>query len=244
MRMSLLVLAGGLVLGAAAVEASTQESRKVLVAYGPGGPHHALRECAELFRKERGIDVAILKGPQRQLERKIREDGDLFFGGAEYMLEDFARRNPGVLDLRSVERLHPRRVGVLVRKGNPRNLQGVACLQRDDIALLVVGLENMGQFHASPGGGAGDFRRLVDTGQEGVAAWRSFPELDAWVTYKSWHVELREESDFIEIPGDAGLRHVPVALTSRTPHRQEALQFIAFLKSPEARRIFVEHGWE
>ena len=38
MRRGLLVLAGGLVLSAAAVQASTQESRRVLVAYGPGGP--------------------------------------------------------------------------------------------------------------------------------------------------------------------------------------------------------------
>lgn len=70
------------------------------------------------------------------------------------------------------------------------------------------------------------------------------PELDAWVTYKSWHVGLEEETDFIEIPGAHALRYTPVALTTRTPHRREARQFIAFLKSPEARSIFVAHGWE
>ena len=74
--------------------------------------------------------------------------------------------------------------------------------------------------------------------------WRSRPELDAWVTYKSWHVGLEGEADFIELSGDDAVRFTPAALTRRTPQREAALQFIEFLKSPEARKIFVRHGWE
>jgi accessory colonization factor AcfC len=160
------------------------------------------------------------------------------------MLHDFARENPGVLDLLSVEKLHPRRIGIVVRKGNPLGIKGLECLQRDDVDLLAVKLENMAQFHPPRPDRKSIVRQQVHTGQDGVDAWRAFPELDAWVTYRSWHVWLDEESEFIEIPGDQALRYTPVALTQRTLHRQAAEQFIAFLKSPEARRIFVEHGWE
>lgn len=239
------VLVGALV-AAAPASASTPGSAPapVLIAYGPGGPHHVLRECADAFRERHGVAVAVVKGSPRELDRKIKEDGDLYFGGAEYMLEDFVRRNPGVLDLHSAEKLYPRRIGVVVRKGNPLNIKGWECLGRRDVDLLGVDLENMAEVAASHRVGWDNVRRKVYTGQEGVAAWRSFPDLDAWVTYKSWHVELGEESEFVALFGEKTLRFTPIALTSRTRNREAAMQFISFLKSPEAREIFVRHGWE
>lgn len=238
------LLVAGLLLQATRAGASSEESVTILRAYGPGGPHHVLKECADLFKEKFGVTVAVFKASPGDLARNLLKDGDLYFGGAGYMLDQFARENPGVLDLRSVKRLHPRRIGIVVRKGNPLNIKGVDCLQREDIDLLAVRLENMTQFHPPRYRRRGGARRQVYTGQDGVQAWRSSPEFDAWVTYESWHVQLEEESDFIEIPGDHALRFTPVALTKRTPHREAAQQFLAFLESPEARRIFVEHGWE
>jgi accessory colonization factor AcfC len=101
----------------------------------------------------------------------------------------------------------------------------------------------MRHFHGAPAGLSSNIRKFEYTGQQGAAAWLSTPEIDAWVTYRSWHFFLEAESDFIEIPGDAGLRFTPVALTRQTPNREAALQFISFLKSEEARRVFEEHGW-
>lgn len=238
------VIISGLLLHAATAGASSHESVKVLRAYGPGGPHHVLRECADLFREKFGVIVVVIRASPAVLARKIREDGDMYFGGAEYMLADFSRENPGVLDMHSMENLHPRRVGVVVRKGNPLKIKGVECLQRDGVDLLETKHENMRQFYAVRPDRMKNLRHQVYSGQEGLDAWRSARELDAWVTYESWHVLLEEESEFIEISGDHALRFTTVALTRRTPHRQAAGQFIAFLKSPEARQIFVEHGWE
>jgi accessory colonization factor AcfC len=233
-----------LLLAPATAGASSQEPVKVLRAYGPGGPHHVLKECAELFRQRHGVAVAVIKAAPAELARRVREDGDIYFGGAGYMLEDFSRENPDLLDMRSVETLHPRRVGVVVRKGNPLNIKGVECLQREGVDLLVARLENMAQFYAPGSGRMDNVRREVHSGQEGVDAWRAARELDAWVTYKSWHVSLEGESDFVELPGDQALRFTPVAMTRKTPYRHEAKKFFAFLKSPEAREIFVAHGWE
>lgn len=239
-----LVLFSGLLLPVVTAGATANESIKVLRAYGPGGPHHALKECADLFREKHGVSVEVYKAAPAELVRKLGEDGDIYFGGAEYMLDEFARENPGVLDLLSVEKLHPRRIGLLVRKGNPLDIRGIECLQRDGVDLLVVNLERMTKFYAPHHNRMRNLRRQVSTGQQGVASWRSSPELDAWVTYKSWGVELEKEAEFIEIPGDHAQRFTPVALTRRTTQREAAKQFIAFLKSPEARRIFVDHGWD
>ncbi len=238
------VVLAGFLPNPAAYASSTAGPAKVLRAYSPGGPHHVLQECADLFRETHGVTVEIIKASPQEMNRMVHLDGDLYFGGAEYMLEDFARRNPGVLDLLSLEMLHPRRIGIVVRKGNPLGIKGVECLQRDDVDLLAVKLENMSEFHALPHGRKVDVDHMAYTGQDGVDAWRARPELDAWVTYESWHVWLEEESEFIEFPCNHALRFTPVALTKRTPHRETAKQFIGFLKTPEIRQKFQEHGWE
>jgi len=237
-------LVGGVLLLAATAGASTENPPKTLRVYGPGGPHHVLEECADLFQEKHGVNVVVIKALPHDLVEKLGEDGDIYYGGAEYMLEEFNRRNPEVLDMTSVEKLHPRRIGIVVRKGNPLAIRGIEDLKREEVDLLDVKLENMRQLHGALPGKSGDIRRFVYTGQEGVGAWLSTPEIDAWVTYKSWHVSLEADSDFIEIPGDHALRFTPVALTHRTPHRQEAMHFITFLKSEAARRIFQEHGWD
>jgi accessory colonization factor AcfC len=237
------VLIGSLLLCAASARASTEESTKRLLVYGPGGPHHVIEECAKLFEERHGIDVAVFKAMPLELGQKLRENGDIYYGGAEYMLEGFNRRHPGVLDMTSAEKLHPRRMGVLVRKGNPLNIKGTEDLRQKEVAILDVKLENMRHFHGAPAGLSSNIRKFEYTGQQGAAAWLSTPEIDAWVTYRSWHFFLEAESDFIEIPGDAGLRFTPVALTRQTQNREAALQFISFLKSEEARRVFEKHGW-
>ncbi|MBE0501234.1 MAG: substrate-binding domain-containing protein [Desulfuromonadales bacterium] len=70
------------------------------------------------------------------------------------------------------------------------------------------------------------------------------PGIDAWITYKSWHIELEEHSEFVELQGDGTLRFIPIALTQRTTYPNEANEFIAFLQSDKARTIFSDHGWE
>lgn len=223
--------------------ASVTGSGKVLRVYGPGGPHHVIEECAELFRLQHGVEVAVIRAMPHDLEKRLRTDGDIYFGGAEYMLDDFVRSNPDVLDMNTVEHLHPRRIGILVRKGNPLQISGIADLARDGVDILDVKLENMRGFHGEADRLSRNIWSIQYTGQQGVSAWLASGEIDAWVTYKSWHVSLMDASDFIEIPGDEGLRFIPVALTRRSQYRLEAANFIDFLKSETGRKIFEEHGW-
>jgi accessory colonization factor AcfC len=240
------LLIAGLLSLLAVATATAAAPAMTLRVYGPGGPHLVLEECAELFQEKYGIKVAIIKAKPQELERRIRADGDLYYGGAECMLEEFVRRNPDVIDLSTVARLAPRRVGVIVRKGNPRQIQGVEDLNREGIEVLEVKLENMSRLYRSPAAPGHNIRRLVYTGRQGIDTWLAQGQVDAWITYKSWHVLLDEAAaDFIDIPcDDTGLRFTPIALTQRTPHRQQARQFIDFLQSAEARQIFQKHGWE
>ena len=212
--------------------------------YGPGGPHHVLEECADLFEARHGIAVEVVRALPEKLVEGVRSDGDLYYGGAEYMLYDFDRQNPGLIDTETAEFLHPRRIGIVVRKGNPHGIRTPEDLLRPGLRLLDVKLEEMRRFQGGGRGRNSNIRHHAFTGQNGVDAWRRQGELDAWVTYRSWHRVLAAESDFIEIPGAEALRYVPVAVTRHSANREAALGFIDFLKSPEARAIFLEHGWD
>lgn len=244
MIMSYWVLIGGFLLYAVTATASPAIQGNKLRVYGPGGPHHVLQECADRFEVKHGIDVEIVKALPHDLGQKLCSDGDIYYGGAEYMLEEFNLLNPGILDMTSVEMLHPRRIGIIVRNGNIHNIQQVEDLALNDVALLDVKLENMRQFHGTEEGQPSRISHFVYTGQQGLDAWKSSPEIDAWVTYKSWHVKLGDDSEFIELTDDAALRYTPVALTQRTTNRHEAMLFLSFLKSAEAREIFLKHGWD
>lgn len=216
----------------------------VLRVYGPGGPHHVMRECAELYRQLHGVPVAVIRAMPNETLRRLREDGDIYYGGADNMLVDLVDRDPALIDLATMEELHPRRIGILVRKGNPLKIRCAEDLAAENVDLLVVKLERMGLFHPETETGFSNLGHLTFTGQQGVEAWREREHLDAWVTYKTWYQQVAEETEFVDLshlPG--GTRALPIALTSRTTKREAALHFIDFLKSAPAREVFEEHGW-
>jgi accessory colonization factor AcfC len=238
------VLIACLLLAAGQTRAAADLTQAPLRVYGPGGPHEVLLECAARYRELHGRAVEVLKGGPGRLDRLAPQDGDLYYGGAEFMLEDFDRRNPGVLDLQTVELLYPRRVGIIVRKGNPLGIRGLEDLGRDGIRVMKASRESMHEFHGrTPAAGRSGFLEPY-SGRDALKEWRSDRGIDAWITYKSWHTIIAADADFVEIPDDGALRFTPVAITTRTSNRQEAERFIAFLKSREAARIFKEHGWE
>lgn len=239
-----LVVVGVLLLIAATVEASSEKPVVTLKVYGPGGPHRVLSECAEVFSERHGVNIVVTKALPHSLDERVRHDGDIYYGGAPCMLEEFDSRNPGTLDMTSVAQLSTRQVGIIVRKGNPLGIEGLECLSREDVGLLDVKLENMRHLHGAHPGESTNLRQLVYTGKQGLSAWRSNPEIDAWVTYRSWYLHLEENAEFVEIPEEHSLRVTPVVITNRTRHRNLATNFIEFLKSAEASEIFQKHGWD
>jgi accessory colonization factor AcfC len=70
-------------------------------------------------------------------------------------------------------------------------------------------------------------------------------DLEAWISYWSWHLTMRDEAEFLPILGHPdALRFTPLALTRRTAQRRLAEQFVRFLRSDEAHGVFRQYGWE
>jgi accessory colonization factor AcfC len=219
--------------------------------YGPGGPLTPVRACGERYTRAKGIAVKVDGGPEEAWIAKAEQDGDVVFGGAEYMLTDLARRRPGLLDLSTRASLWDRPAAILVRKGNPLKIRGLEDLARPGVKLLdVTGAGQTGLWEDLAGR-----RGLIPAIQrnialatyntaEGIAAWRAQPELDAWITFASWYDRLRDEADLVQLPaGERVYRGTPVAVTRRSTNRDRALAFVAFLGSEECHTLFRAAGW-
>lgn len=210
--------------------------------FGPGGPYNAIKECAETFSQLHGVAVVVIKG---QPEFWLNPLADLIYGGAPYMLVDFAADHPEAIDLGNVFQLYERQIVILVRNGNPQGITRLADLGLDGIKVLDVKLEKMSQFQNYLPTIKSNIYMSVTTGNQGVEAWRSHEELDAWITYKSWHYVLSQETEFIHLPEEmTSLRTTPIAITSWTKKRKLALDFISFLQSESVHPIFRKWGWE
>ncbi len=219
--------------------------------YGPGGPLTPVRGCAERFARARGVKVTVDGGPEERWWARAEKDADVVFEGAEYMLTDLDRRHPGFVDRASRESLWMRSAAILVRRGNPKRVRGLEDLARPGLRLLdVSGAAQTGLWEDLAGrmGLLGAIQKNIATvtanTAEGIAAWRNQPELDAWITFGTWHDRLRDETDVVELPeGQRLYRGTPVAATARTTHRDLALAFIAYLKSEECHAVFRQSGW-
>lgn len=247
-RFTLLALLGCL-LAAPAVSA---EGTRTLFVYGPGGTLTPVRACGERFERLRGIAVKVDGGPEERWIARATKDADVIFSTAEYMLTDFVRRRPGLVDSSTRESLWVRRAAILVRRGNPKALRSIHDLAKPGVRILdVTGAGQTGLWEDLAGrhGLIPAVQRNIAASfyntAEAMAAWRDRPDLDAWITFASWQDRMRDDTDVVELPkGDRLYRGTPVAVTKRSQNREEALAFVAFLKSEECHALFRQAGWE
>lgn len=224
---------------------------RVLHVYGPGGPLAPMQEAAERFGVERGVEVRVTGGPEAQWIDRARQDADLIYGGAEYMLSQFAMKHAGLVDGSTREELYVRASGVLVRKGNPKKIRTLEDLARPGIRLLdVEGAGQLGMWEDMAGtavlidGLQKNMAAVAGNTAEGIEKWRSMPELDAWITFESWHYRLKEETDLVRLPESQRVhRGTPIAITTISPEKALARDFIRWLKSPAGKAIFLKWGW-
>lgn len=244
-RFALLLMSPALL---AAVPAAAQ----TLHVYGPGGPATAMKECAAAFTQRTGLAVEVTAGPEPQWFEQARQDADLVYGGAEYMLTQTALAHPGFLDEASRTSLYARASAVLVRPGNPLHVKRLEDLARPGVRLLDVNgagqmgmTEDMARSSALIANLQHNIKTSVKTSAEAVDLWQQKPQdYDAWITYASWQERL-PGSQLVRLPrAQRVYRGTPIALTQRTSQAAPARQFVAFLQSAEGHAIFRRHGWE
>ena len=109
-----------------------------VIAYGPGGPAPVLKELATEFEAKKGKKVKIVAGPTGQWINQAKADADIIFAGNSSMMDGFIKAFDGNLDVKNVEVLNIREAGIVVKKGNPKNIKSFKDLLKANIHVMVV----------------------------------------------------------------------------------------------------------
>ncbi|QRG68904.1 extracellular solute-binding protein [Brevibacillus choshinensis] len=245
-------MANGYAQSALTDETSNPKKEEVIYVYGPGGPLGPIKELADRFSKANKLKVEVTSGPEANWVEKAKKDADVVFGGSEYMLQEMVHKYPGLIDEKTRTSLYPRAAGILVRKGNPKKIEGLQDLGKPGIKIIDVnGAGQLGLWEDL----AGRLDIILELQQnialsvrssaDAIALWKSNPELDAWITYESWHYRLTDETDLIRLPEtDKLYRGTPIAVAQTSDNKKTAQQFIAYLKTEEAHQVFQKWGWK
>lgn len=248
-------------------EARAQPSRaapaETLFIYGPGGPLPAMKDAAAAFERQHGIHVVVTGGPTPQWLDRARGDADVIFSGAEHMMTDFVEQlgdtagggpGQGRIDESTIRPLYLRPVAILVRPGNPKRIRRFEDLLRPGTKVLVVQGAGQTGLWEDVAGRTGEigviraFRRNIGAvaanSGDAKVRWTTDSTFDAWLIWNIWQVanptlaEVVPVAERWRVYRDAG-----VALTTKGRGRPAAREFVTFLESPAAARIFARWGW-
>lgn len=226
-------------------------AQDTLFVYGPGGPLSAIKACADAFSKKSGIPVKVTGGPDKNWLEQAKANADLIYGGASYMLTQFAQAHPGMIDAKTRVELYSRAAGILVRPGNPKKIHKLEDLAKAGIKLLDVnGAGQLGMWEDI----AGRAGLIAEIGQNikgsyantalGIQAWKEDQSYDAWISFSSWHNNLPDITELVPLSAKLDLvRGTPIAMTSGSRNRKSAQAFMEFLQTPSGHEIFKKWGW-
>ncbi len=214
----------------------------------PGGLKIPMEQCARSFSK---THVTVVAGAGPSWMKKAAENADIIAIGAAHLYSRFTILHPKVVNTNDWVGLYKRPAGILVRKGNPKNIKGLEDLVAPGLRLLnvscpgqvaswedITGRKNLTEALLK------NFAITVPSGFIGLKKWKDGHGLDAWLTFASWHYTNSDVTDLVAIPDkDNVFRSTLVAVSSLCKERKAAEQFIAFLKNEKAYAIFQKWGW-
>lgn len=244
-----LLLAG---LGLAAVPAGPALAQsRALKLYAPGGVEALMKDCGTLFERETGVKVEVITEVESKWIDQARQEGDLFLGGTEAIMSDFIARHPDLAEASTRTSLYVRGAGIVVRKGNPKQIRSVADLARPGMRLINVNGQGLFGLMEDSAGHTGHLAAIqanrvltVAGGAFAKAKWQAMPELDAWVTLEPWHRAMADMADFVPMsePGHIH-RGASIVTFRRSTLQQDAAAFTRLLKTERAHALFRQHGW-
>ena len=228
------------------------QQNDTLYVYGPGGPQAAMAECAAVFSTKMSIPVKVIAGPEAKWIDQAKQNADIVYGGAEYMLTQFKMQHPGLMDSTTRTELYKRGAGILVRPGNPKQIKTLKDLTKPGINILeITGAGQLGMWEDLAGkqnligGIQKNIKGAFANTALAIDAWKSDSKYDAVIIFSSWYLRLREVSHLVKIPAAQTVyRGTPIAITAITNKKDKAQQFIQLLKSNEGHSIFKKWGWE
>jgi accessory colonization factor AcfC len=226
----------------------------VLYVYGPGGPYPAMKEAAEIFGKQQNVKIEVAAGPTNQWIEKAKQDADIIYSGAEYMMTDFIFAMEGRIDDTTVTPLYLRPSSILVRPGNPKKIMDFPDLLRPGIKVLVVNGAGQAGLWEDIAGKDGNietvkkFRKNIIAYAPNSAVakkmWAENKNIDAWLIWNIWQAANPDLADLVPMSKKYVLyRDCGIALTKQGKDKELAKRFYEFVQSEDGTRIFAKWGW-
>ncbi|MCU7354674.1 AcfC family adhesin Paa [Escherichia albertii] len=225
--------------------------------YGPGGPHTALLDAANLYARKTGVTVNVHYGPQKKWNEEARQNADILFGASEQSALAIVRDHKDRFSEKDIQPLYLRKSILLVKKGNPKNIQGIDDLTRPGIGIIV---NDGGGTSNTSGTGvwediagrkgnietiAGIRKNIILYAPNSGTARKALenqPDADVWITWADWAASNPGIGDVVEIAPDYVIwRDMNIAV--RQDADAETRQFAAWLHSDEAAPAFEKYGW-
>lgn len=234
---------------------SYQPKDGVVRLYGAGGPHTALIRAANLYEEKSGIPVEVVFGPEHRWREEAKANADIIWGTSEQSMTAFLDTY-NEFDSIDVKPIYLRRAVIAVQKGNPKGITGIKDLLKPGMKIIVT--EGGNGYNTSGTGVWEDvagrlnalqdvraFRKNIIAYAKGSgASFRAFKgeKADAWITWTHWPITHPEAADYVEIEPDRRVYRDLTVVTNQQADPQAA-EFITFLESDVARKIFESEGW-
>ncbi|GIB65406.1 accessory colonization factor AcfC [Vibrio cholerae] len=226
--------------------------------YGPGGPHVPLIKVAESFEKSQSKRVNVTFGPQATWNDKAKKNADILFGASEHSALAIAEGHSERFSKFNIHPVFMREAIILVKKGNPKNIKGMADLLKPGIGIVVndgagvsntsgtavwedsVGrMKNVEKLQA--------FRSNIHVfAPNSGSARKAFVEgedIDAWITWVDWAIANPTIGDMVRMEDEYRVYRDFNVVLAKNPS-SEAIDFFDYLtKSKDAEAIFQQYGW-
>ncbi len=234
---------------------TVQDPSRILVFAGSAS-RPALLKAAKVFEQKKGIHVDIVFGGSGQVlsQMILSQKGDLFFpGSSDYM--EIAKKK-GVVLPESETRLAYLVPAIVVAKGNPKRVQGLNDLLRNNVRVAIanpesvcVGSYAVEVFEKNLLREQVRFLRdklVTYTGScAQTASAVSLGAADAvmgWRIFSSWDPK-RLEALPLNKNQVVRVGYLPIAVSKFCKKPEKAQAFISFLTSKEGRGIFQAAGY-
>ena len=241
-------------IGVAAIAVPDACAQDVLHVYGSEGPFPPIHEAAEVFGEKNDVKLDVVSGPTGKWLDSARNDADVIFASAAFMMSDFIHAGELRIDPATATPLYTRPSAILVRPGNPKGIRDFPDLLKHGVQVMVVTGSGQTGLWEDMAGKKGDVQTIhalrkniavfAVNSTEAVKSWQKRKEIDAWLTWSIWHLPLHDHADLVYVSDDYAIyRYCYVALTERGKGKPAAAKFVEFLKSAEGAKIFQSWDW-
>ena len=224
-------------------------AKPALRLYAGAGLQRVVDKLGAAFEAESGIRVEPDYGGSGLILSRAREDlqADLFFPGDAWYVDRLQKLAGTVAERATVAYFVPT---IIVAKGNPKGVQGLADFMRPDVRVGLGKAEanQVGRVSAAILKKAGiDIasrkpQEALTVNELGV--WVKMNAVDAAIVWDAIAANMTNDVQAIAIPPEqAIISEVVLARLSGSRHPEAAQRFLAFVNGAKGQRILQETGY-